>query len=77
MVRCVDDPLGHLRNLALDVVAHSAELPLPRPHGPLDRAIHLRLLDWDVDRRGRGSPQVPASSGLACEFAAILSLRRS
>ena len=40
------------------MVAHSAELSLARPHGPLDRAINLRLLDWDVDRSGRGNSQI-------------------
>ena len=53
---CVDLSLVDLAKLALDMVTHCAKLTLAGPHGPLDRAVHLGLFNWDVDRCGWGSP---------------------
>ena len=53
------DLAPQLPNLALDMITNRTKLSFARSDGPLDRAIHLRLLHWDVDRRGRGSPEVP------------------
>ena len=50
--------LVNCRNLILEVVPHCSKLSFPGPDGPLDCAVHLLLLNRDVDRSSRGSPEI-------------------